>query len=402
MRIMSVEAILFTNRWSDDPTFPDVPHGGAFVRVRTDEGLEGVGEPLLGYFIPEAVPPLVDFFRPVLLGRDPANIRELWREMYASAVFWGRSGAGLSVIGGLEMALWDLQARSLGVPVYDLFGGAARQRVPVYASGGPSVWPPERTVEKVQFYQEHGYRAAKVSTGYYLQEDTPQAEGQRRLTEKHISLADIPRTEADKLARLRMAVGSDFDLAIDGHQGGVADPLPANTAFQICAAIEDAGLLLYEEPLAYDDIPGYAALRRKTRVPIAGGESVSGVDGFERFLEADALDIVQPDLGWVGGLLVTQSIITRAAARGLRTAIHTGGSVGPGLAASLHLAVANPSVMVLERVVASSSVQALFFQEVPQLEDGYLVPPRLPGLGIELRDDVLRAHPYQPGSGERT
>jgi L-alanine-DL-glutamate epimerase-like enolase superfamily enzyme len=402
MRISSVESILFTARWSDDPTFPDAPHSGAFVRIRTDDGLEGVGEPLLGYFIAEAVVPLVDFFRPVLLGRDPANIRELWSDMYASAIFWSRSGAGLSVIGGLEMALWDLKGKALGVPVYDLFGGAARQRVPVYASGGPSVWPPQRTVEKVLFYKEHGYRAAKVSTGYYFQVDTSQAEGQRRLSQKHIDLVDIASTEADKLARLRAAVGSEFDLAIDGHQGGVADPISANTAFQICAAIEDAGLLLYEEPLAYEDIPGYVALRRKTRVPIAGGESVSGVDGFERFLEADALDIVQPDLGWVGGLQVAQSIITRAAARGLRTAIHTGGSVGPGLAASLHLAVANPNVMVLEHTFASSSVQALFFKEQPRLVDGALMAPELPGLGIELRDDVLRAHTYRPGSGERT
>ena len=81
MRITSVEAILFTARWSDDPTFPDVPHSGTFVRVRTDEGIDGVGEPLLGYFVPELVVPLVDFFRPVLHGLDPSNIRELWREM---------------------------------------------------------------------------------------------------------------------------------------------------------------------------------------------------------------------------------------------------------------------------------------------------------------------------------
>jgi L-alanine-DL-glutamate epimerase-like enolase superfamily enzyme len=300
------------------------------------------------------------------------------------------------------MALWDVKAKMLGVPVYDLFGGAARERVPVYASGGPSLWPPERTVEKVQFYRHGGYRAAKVSTGYYLEQDMSHAEGQRRLLEKHISLAEIASSEADKLSRLRSAVGSDFDLAIDGHQGGVPDPISANTVFQICAAIEDAGLLLYEEPLAYENIPGYTALRRKTRVPIAGGESVSGLDGFERFLEADALDIVQPDLGWVGGLLVTQALVERAAMRGLRTAIHTGGSVGPGLAASLHLATALPGVMVLERVVASTSVQGLFFEEPLRLVDGCLVASRLPGLGIELRDDVLRAHPYQPGSGERT
>jgi L-alanine-DL-glutamate epimerase-like enolase superfamily enzyme len=402
MRIIDVECILLTARWADDPTFPNVPHSAAFIRVHTDAGLIGLGEPLLGYFVPEAVPPLVDFFRPLLVGRDPSAIGNLWHEMYAAAVFWGRAGAGLSVIGGIEMALWDLRGKALGVPVHQLLGGAARDRVPVYASGGPSVWPPERTVEKVLLYRERGYCAAKVSTGYYFEEDTSSLAGMRRLREKHLSVAEIAPAEADKLERLRRAVGPDFDLALDGHQGGVPEPISSNTAVQICAAIEDAGLLLYEEPLAYEDVSGYAWLRRKTRVPIAGGESVSGLDGFQRFFEAEALDIVQPDLGWVGGIGVAQAVLTGAHARGLRGAIHTGGSVGPGLAASLHLAIAHRAVIVLERVVASTSVQDLLFIEPLEVVDGGLLAPTGPGLGVELREDVIRGHPYQPGSGERT
>lgn len=402
MKITDVECILFTARWTEDPTFPNVPHSTAFLRVHTDEGLTGLGESMLGYFVPEAVPPLVDFFRPALIGRDPSAISALFREMYASAVFWGRGGAGLSVIGGIEMALWDLRGKALGVPVYDLLGGAVRDRVPVYASGGPSLWPPERTVEKVLMYRDRGFRAAKVSTGYYIEEDHRGQDGQRRMQHKHLSVAEVAAAEGDKLERLRAAVGPGFDLAIDGHQGGVANPIAANTAFQMCAAVEDAGLLLYEEPLPYEDVPGYAALRRRTRVPIAGGESLSGVDGFARYLEADALDIVQPDLGWGGGIGVVQKVLTLAEGRGLRAAIHTGGTAGPGFAASLHLSIANPSVLVLERVLASSAVQNLLLIEPLTMVDGMLAAPTAPGLGIELREDVQRAHPYQPGSGERS
>ena len=224
----------------------------------------------------------------------------------------------------------------------------------------------------------------------------------RRLHEKQLSIAEIAPAEADKLERLRVAVGPQFDLAIDGHQGGVPQPISSNTAAQICAAVEDAGLLLYEEPLAYENVRGYAWLRRKTRVPIAGGESVSGIDGFERFLEADALESVQPDLGWVGGIGIAQAVLTGAQARGLRGAIHTGGSVGPGLAASLHLAIAHRAAMVLERVVASTRVQDLLFVEPLKVVDGALRAPTAPGLGVEFREDVIRGHPYQPGSGERT
>ena len=139
------------------------------------------------------------------------------------------------------MALWDLRGKALGVPVVDLLGGKAREQVPLYASGGPSLWPPERTVEKVLFYRDRGYRAAKVSTGDYIEEDVSDAQGQRRLQEKHLTVAEIAPAEADKLQRLRAAVGSQFDLAIDGHQGGVPDPISASIAFQICAAVEDAG-----------------------------------------------------------------------------------------------------------------------------------------------------------------
>src|SRR5215469_3319812 len=103
MEITSVESILFTARWTEDPGFPAVPHSTAFVRVNTDEGICGVGETLLGYFVPEAVPALVDFFRPQLIGRDPTAISAIWQDLYESSVWWGRSGPGLSVISGLEM-----------------------------------------------------------------------------------------------------------------------------------------------------------------------------------------------------------------------------------------------------------------------------------------------------------
>jgi L-alanine-DL-glutamate epimerase-like enolase superfamily enzyme len=402
MRISSVETILFTARWTGDPAFPAVPHSTAFVRIETDEGITGFGEALLGYFVPEAVPPLVDYFRPDLLGKDPTAIASRWQDLYAGAVWWARAGLSMSVISALEMALWDIRGKSLAVPVYELLGGATRTRVPVYASGGSALWPPQRAVEQGEFFRDRGYRAAKVSTGYYFEDDVSEVAGQRAMRERYIAQSEVPRTEADKVERLRDALGADFQLALDGHQNGIARPWSPHTALQVCHAVEDAGLLLFEEPLPYDDIPGYARLRRMTRVPIAGGESLAGIDAFERFLERDALEIVQPDVGWVGGIASTQKVFALAEARKARSAIHTGGAVGPGLAASLHLAAACGEVLVLEHVAASTNVQNLFFQEPLQVSDGTLNVPTTPGLGIELSADVLEAHPYVPGSGERS
>ncbi|MEX0641097.1 MAG: mandelate racemase/muconate lactonizing enzyme family protein, partial [Pirellulales bacterium] len=357
MKITNVRTHLLTTQWVDDPWFPQMLHSTALVEIETDSKLSGLGEVTLGYFAPECVPSLVDFFRPALIGRDPLQLTRLARDLYDEAVWWARTGAGRSVIGGIEIALWDLQGKVLNVPVYQLLGGKVRDRIPVYASGGATSWPKEENLRKVGFYAEQGYRATKLSTNFYQLTPPSDSKNQGRLTEVGLPFAGRIEEMVSLFEQLRREFGMGMDFAIDGHQGGVPDPIPVSEAAQVADALAGFRLRFYEEPLSYTDVEGYAELRARSPIPIAGGESLCGLDQFHAFLAVKGLNIIQPDLGFVGGIQETQRIIHHAEGQGLSTAFHTGGSMGPSLAASWHMAAAFHSVEWLEHVVAARSIQ---------------------------------------------
>lgn len=402
MKITDVLTHLITAQWVDDPWFPQMLHSTALVEIRTDAKLTGLGEVTLGYFAPESVPPLVDFFKPVLLGRDPMELSHVTHDLYDEAVWWGRSGAGRSVIGGIEIALWDLKGKALEIPVYQLLGGMVRHQIPVYASGGATCWPMEENSRKVAFYAERGYRATKLSTHFYEMSPPSASLGQDRLTEVHLPFASSLEQMIRSFELLRQEFGSDMDFAIDGHQGGVPDPIPVSEAVQIADALAPFRLRFYEEPLAYTDVEGYSELRARSPIPIAGGESLSGLDQFHALLVARGLHMIQPDLGFVGGLQETVRIMHHAEAYNVATALHTGASVGPALAASWHLAAASRSVEWLEHVVAAHSVQNDLLIDGLTIKDGFAAVPQGPGLGVRLDGDLLQKYSFVPGSGERT
>ncbi|HEV8534597.1 MAG TPA: mandelate racemase/muconate lactonizing enzyme family protein [Candidatus Limnocylindria bacterium] len=403
MKISAVETHLAAPKWDSDPgwTLGD-RNSAAFVRIRTDEGPTGIGETILGHFAPLVVPPIVDYFRRKLIGEDPFRIDYLWHKLYQDGIWWGRKGAGLSVLSGIDMALWDLKGNALGVPVYELLGGRAHDRVPVYASAGEALWPPEKTVEKVKRYAAAGYRAAKVGT---MAASQPYYTYDAKTSQARFKTPPVSRyaeMDAEKFAALRTALGTEFDLAVDGHQGAHPRPTTAHEAIRIANAIEPYGILFYEEPLSYEDLPGWVELRRRTEVPIAGGESLSGVAEFEQFISAGALDIVQPDVSHVGGITAAKRVLELADANRLRSAIHTGGTPGPGFAASLHLAIAQHGTLILERVHATAGTQARLIKDHLDLVDGAIAAPTCPGLGLDVTDEYLAANPFEPGMGVRS
>jgi L-alanine-DL-glutamate epimerase-like enolase superfamily enzyme len=402
MKITQVTTHLLTARWTDDPFFPNALHSTAVFRIETDSGLDGLGESTWGYFAPDAVPAMVDYFRPVLLGRDPCDLTAITRALTDDAVWWARSGAGKSVISGLELALWDLKGKALGVPVYQLLGGKVRDAIPVYASGGPSLWPMDETVRKIEHYARLGYRAVKLSTGFYELPPPSQLGHQARM--KAVPCAHARQLErlTELFTLLRREFGSEIDLAIDGHQGGVPNPIPVNEAVAIAEALAPYRLRFYEEPLAYTNLEGYVELRNRSPIPVAGGESLCGLDQFHALIARGGVQIIQPDLGFVGGLQETVRIIHHAEASNLSTAIHTGASMGPSLAASWHLAAASHSVDWLEHVQAASSIQRDILTDPFEVSEGRVGLPTSPGLGVHLPTEVLNRYRFVPSSGERT
>lgn len=401
MKITNVITHLLTTQWVDDPSFPQMLHSTAVLRIETDTALDGLGESTWGYFAPDAVPAMVDYFKPVLIGQDPLEITALMRALTNDSIWWARSGAGRSVISGLELALWDLKGKAHNVPVYQLLGGRARDRVPVYASGGPSLWPVDATVRKVEHYAKLGYRATKLSTGFFK---LPPAAAQHsaRMEAVPFPFAENLEVLTGAFARLRQEFGSAMDLAIDGHQGGVPNPIPVSEAVAIAEALAPYRLRFYEEPLAYTNLDGYCELRARSRIPIAGGESLCGLDQFHPLIARGGVHLIQPDLGFAGGLQETVRIVHHAEAYNLGTAIHTGASMGPSLAASWHLAASSHSVDWLEHVLAGSSIQRDLMLDSFQVHEGTVGLPTAPGLGVRLTPEILAKYRFIPSSGERT
>ncbi|MSU47210.1 MAG: mandelate racemase/muconate lactonizing enzyme family protein [Lacunisphaera sp.] len=401
MKITGVRTHLLTTQWTDDPSFPNSAHSTAIIRIETDGNLDGLGECTWGYFAPDAVPAMVAYFAPVLVGRDPLQILEVTRAICDDSVWWARSGAGRSVISGIELALWDLKGKALGVPVYQLLGGRVRDRIPVYASGGPALWPVEDTVRKIDYYAKRGYRAAKLSTGLFNL-PPPAGDRQARLEPVKFPFAEKLTVLEGVFARLRREFGGAMDLAIDGHQGGVPNPIPVSEAVAIAEALAPHRLRFYEEPLAYTNLDGYCELRARSRIPIAGGESLCGLDQFHPLITRQAVHVIQPDLGFAGGLQETVRIIHHAEAFNLSTAIHTGASMGPSLAASWHLAAASHSVDWLEHVLAAKSIQDAILLDPFTVREGTVGLPTAPGLGVRLTPEILTRFASKSNSGERT
>src|SRR5262245_27859184 len=167
MRITDVRTVLLTGPVTLDPFVCECRkwRSAAFIEIHTDSELIGLGETYAGYFCPELVPEIVNFFRPILCGQEVENIEELWKRMYHCGNFWCRVGLGIIVLNGIEAALWDLKGKMLKQPVYQLLGGTEHERLDCYATGGPSNYPIDRLKRKVEFYLSLGFQAVKLGVG---------------------------------------------------------------------------------------------------------------------------------------------------------------------------------------------------------------------------------------------
>jgi len=399
MLITDVRTHLMTARWASDPYFPVQVHTTAIIEIVTNGGINGVGEAMLGYFIPDAVQPIVDFYKPLLVGKDPERIKAIMERLYVASVYWGRTGAAMSVLSGIDIALWDLKGKAAGLPLYQLLGGLANDSLKVYCSGGPALWPNEKNVAKCKYYVEQGYRAVKFATGYYVQEGPPEMPYDWRFLSA--STARLGPQEAEKCAAIREALGPEIDVILDGHQGGLSRPYSVSDALKIVDSVAPYGLLFFEEPLPYTDVAGYAELRHQGKVPIAGGESLSGVFEFRDFFNRQSLNVVQPEVTFAGGVSTCVEIAADAEVRNLRMAMHCGGTAGPGLSASAHISFTSPCAIILEHLLHSVSVQQDMLLEPFKITDGQIAPPTAPGIGVvEITDSLLAKYPYIPGTGE--
>lgn len=353
-----------------------------FCRVYTEQGLTGTGEFMdtLGaeYIINNNI-------SPALAGRDPLDIEGILYSLWdgrlpggaPSAVFVrGLGGPFLTAVSGVEMALWDLAGKALGVPIYRLMGGRVRDRIPVYLHAVDGA-------EAKKLIAETKVSGLKIGIDYKPWDWTI-----RKGTEPDKSFRlhlTNPQTDdiVSLVASVREAVGRDYNLMLECHTR-----FDTESAIQLCHLLEPYRLIWVEEPIPPDNPDAMAKVRSQTRVPIAAGENIYTRYGYRPFLEKQALSIIQPDMCKTGGLLEGRKIAAMAEIYYVPVAPH--GVASPlGTMAYAHVSAAIPNLLMLEWThYLNRNITSL--TEPVTLSDGFLVPSAKPGIGVALNDDAVK------------
>ena len=297
---------------------------------------------------------------------------------------WGLSGLSIQVMSGIEMALWDLKGKALKVPVYELLGGLAKQRQRLYASVYASPWPVEETAEKVRHYADQGFTGVKLAAGFW---------GRDRTQDTPVS--QIVDEECAKLQAIREAVGNGVDICLDNHAANNANAWSGDIARQVIGALDEFSLLWFEQPCDPRDVDAHARLRAAVRTPIAGAEDVTTLQELHQFLQKEALDVIQPDVAWMG-VMPTLKAFGLAEEHGVRASLHVCGSTGVAMAANYHMALAQRRCFIAERSIEENPLFTDVLVEKFDIRDGYLYPSTAAGLGVQLTHETARALEYKP------
>lgn len=391
-KITDVKTTLLTGPCTNDPFLLESRkrRSAAFIEILTDSDLIGIGETYGGYFCPELIPPAVDFYKPILLGRTVDQIEQCWADMYHCENFWGRVGLGPIVLSGIDAALWDLKGKITGLPVYELLGGCKHDCLLGYATGGPSNYPKDRLAAKLDHYTSLGFQAVKLATGAI----------QDGADISFRSISEAADFEADKLQFVCQHMGKDFTMLLDGHMGNRAGKVwDLAAAQEIVKAVEPFNLFLFEEPLHYTNPWGYAELCRSTTIPIAGGECLTGTYEWRVYVEQDCFDIGQPDGAFSGGPGPFTKIAAMLEARGRKVATHSW-AAGGGFMQNIHCGFAAANTIILEIAPDYGPLHSEVIGDSFIFRNGMVYPPKKPGLGIELTDATKAKFPFVPGSGE--
>ncbi|MCH2124011.1 MAG: mandelate racemase/muconate lactonizing enzyme family protein [Pirellulaceae bacterium] len=325
------------------------PCGSVFmpcVKVVTDEGIEGIGYAwCIGGGGKAMNRVLCDDMSPLLLGENALDHERLWEKLYWATQPTGRHGLVMQAQSAIDLALWDIKGKAAEMPLHKLFGGM-RDRAPLYGSDGGWL---NMSVEDIL-----------VAAANYL------AEGMYGIKLK-IGHAD-PMVDVHRLRDIRLALGSDVWISVDANQ-----KWDYTTAIQVGRELEQLGIAWYEEPMICENVVGHARLAEKLDVPIALGETLGSRHEIGSFLQANAVDIVQPDITRVGGMTEILKVIAMAGAAHRTVEPHL------MMEASVHLACGLPGVTGLEYMPWLTKA----FTDPPQVKDGQMLAPTAPGLGLE-------------------
>jgi galactonate dehydratase len=345
-----------------------------FVKLYTDDGIDGVGEATLEWKTQAVVAALGELERQIV-GKDPFRTEHLIEMLHRDS-YWRTGAVFRSALGAIEAALLDIKGKALGVPVYDLLGGMQRDRVRCYANHW---FYGAQTAE-----QYHAAARRAVGMGYKALKWDP-------FGSTWLEMDRAQRKESIAIVEaVRDAVGPDIDLMLDVH-GRMNIP----TAIAMCRELARFNLAWIEEPTPPESIDALAEVRAKSPVPIAAGERLFEPERFLELITKQGADILQPDVCHLGGMLETKKVAGLAHMRFLPVAPHN--PTGPVMnAMTLHLAAAIPNFMIFETVSIDVPWRKELVKENLAFRDGELMVPTVPGLGVELNEGACAKFPYQP------
>lgn len=347
-----------------------VPPRWLFLKIETDAGISGWGEPVVegrAHTVAAAVEELADY----LIGRDPRLIEDHWQVMYRGGFYRG-GAVHMSAIAGIDQALWDIKGRALGVPVHELLGGRVREKIRVYSwIGGDR---PADTAAAAQAVAGRGFTAVKMNATEELQ-----------YVDSH---ARIDAAVA-RVAAIRAALGPDFGIGVDFH-GRVHRPM----AKILARELDTFNLMFIEEPVLSENFEALRDIAGSVKTPIALGERLFSRWDFKRILEAGVVDIIQPDPSHAGGITETRKIAAMAEAYDVAVALHC--PLGPiALAANLALDAVCHNAFIQEQSLGihynqgNDLLDYIADKSVFDYADGFVAIPGGPGLGIEVNEDYV-------------
>jgi L-alanine-DL-glutamate epimerase-like enolase superfamily enzyme len=383
MKLESVKVFVVGN--------PPPSYGGlyfVFLKLKTACGIEGVGEVYAATFGPTVIAAMIeDVFTRRFAGHDPFQIEALWRDSYGSGFTLRPDLSLMSVVSGLEMACWDIIGKAVGQPVYQLLGGRVHERLRSYTylypddgEGEDFYHDPDRSAARAAEYVKLGFTGVKFDpTGGYSVFDP------RQPTQEQLA-----RT-VELVRKVREAVGGRADLLVGTH-----GQFTTSGAVRLAKQLEPYDPLWFEEPVPPEMPEEMARVARATSIPIATGERLTTKYEFARILATGAANILQMNLGRVGGLLEAKKVAALAEVHYAQIAPHLycGPVVG---AANIQIATCTPNFLILESIQQWGGFHAKILKTPIRWEEGYVIPPTAPGLGVELDEDVARAHPFVGG-----
>lgn len=372
------------------------------VKVLTSEPeLYGLGCATFAYRYKAVTCYVLEYLRPLLIGRNAEDIQELWQLMHQNA-YWRNGGVENNAIAGVDIALWDLKGKQAGMPVYQLFGGAVRKGVPVYRHvDGKTL---EEIVDQVQYYQSLGVRHLRVQSGGYgggLELKAPASAPAGSYDGIYLDSRDYIRKTVKLFDGLRAKLGFEMDFVHDVHER-ISPP----EAVDLARALEPYHLFFLEDPLPLNQTEYFERLKAASSVPLAEGELFNNEAQYRELIARRLIDFIRVHITQIGGITPALKLAVLAEHFGVRTAWHGPGDMSPvGHAANIHLdlALANfgvqewsgirPPNFVIQELSGPEGALLEVFDGLPEFRDGYVYPNARPGLGIILNEKEAAKYP---------